>query len=104
MNKQEFWSAANVSEFQGFTVTNGEVDLTDSEYADYLDECYESVYVAGQTFQVSDILKNCDPVAWRCGMGDRESELQAELEQQLENEDDSDIEFIEELDEEDDEE
>jgi flagellar assembly factor FliW len=39
-----------------------------------------------------------DPIAFRCGLGDYESEIQAELEEALENEDDSDIEFIDDMD------
>lgn len=42
MNAQEFWSVDNVSEFRGYTVSNGEIDLTDREYGD--------VNVGGLTF------------------------------------------------------
>lgn len=101
MNAQEFWSVDNVSEFRGYTVSNGEIDLTDREYGDVLDDEYGDVNVGGLTFSTSDVIENCDPVAWRCGKADYESHLLSELERQLDREDDSDIEFIDELDDED---
>lgn len=94
LKHSKFWSIDNVESFQGFSLTNGEIDLYDDEYAAWIDDIYDSVEVAGQRFNASTILRECDPVAWRCGMGDRESEIQAELESQLKNEDDSDIEWI----------
>jgi hypothetical protein len=94
MKSEQFWNVDNVKTFRGFDVNNGEVDLSDSEYGDYLDEMYEPVEVAGMTFNVSRIIQELDPVAWRCGMGDYESELQSELESQLNREDSDDIDFI----------
>ena len=40
---------------------------TESEYDEFLDEVEGSVTVAGMEFYASDILKSCDPVAYRCG-------------------------------------
>lgn len=65
-----------------------------SEWRDILNEMYGSVTVCGQTFDQGDLLEDADPTAFRCGKGDYENELTSELERQLENEDDSDIEFI----------
>ena len=46
---------------------------TESEYDEFLDEVEGSVTVAGMEFYASDILKSCDPVAYRCGKADYES-------------------------------
>jgi hypothetical protein len=83
----------NVTFFRGHTVVNGQVDISESEYADYIDECYPTVEVAGLTFNASRIIQECDPVAFRCGLGDYESEIQSELEEAIDNEDDSDIDW-----------
>lgn len=84
----------NVQSFQGFAVENGEVILSDSQWIDVLDEIYGDVEVCGFSYSSGSILQDQDPVAFRCGRGDYESALQAELEDQLENEDDSGIEFV----------
>lgn len=39
----------------------------------YLDETYESVMVGGMEFHASDIMFNCDPVAYRCLTADLQS-------------------------------
>ncbi len=96
MNKQAFWSVENVKTFRGHDVVNGQIDVSDDAYGDYIDEIYPTVEVAGMSFNPSRIIQECDPVAWRCGMGDWESQLQAELEDQLSNEDSDEIEFIDE--------
>ena len=83
----------DVTFFRGHTVTNGQIDISESEYADYLDECYPTVEVAGLTFDASRIIQECDPTAFRCGLGDYESEIQSELEEAIDNEDDSEIEW-----------
>jgi hypothetical protein len=102
LKHDKFWHTDNVTKFKGYDVTNGEVDLSESEYEDILDEIYEPVVICGMTYNVGAILSGVDPVAFRCAQGDHESELTSELEDQLENEDDSDIEFEEELDEDED--
>ncbi len=40
------------------------------DYDDMLDECYPEFKLGEMTFYPSDILKNCDPVAYRCGYND----------------------------------
>lgn len=68
-----------------------EYSCTENEYDEFIDDIEGSVTVAGMEFQASDILKSCDPVAYRCGKADFESnydlddceeytELQDELE------------------------
>jgi hypothetical protein len=94
MNAQQFWNIENVSEFNGYTVSGGEVSLTDDEYAEILNDIYGTVEVCGQTFDQGTLLKDADAVAFRCGKGEEENRIQAELEEQLEREDSSGIEFI----------
>lgn len=55
------------SEIDGF-----EYSLTDSEFDDYLDEGGVQRTSVG-SFYPSDILKGCDPVAYRCAKSDYES-------------------------------
>ena len=50
-----------------------EYSCTESEYDEFLDEIEGSVTVAGMEFYASDILKSCDPIAYRCGKADFES-------------------------------
>lgn len=95
MNKAQFWNIDNVRSFRGNDVEGGEVSVSDSEYAEYLNEIYGQVSVCGQTFDSGDLFKDADPVAFDCGKGDYETSLQSELEEQLENEDSDDIDFYE---------
>lgn len=95
MNAQEFWNIDNVKTFRNFDVRDGEVSLSDSEYVDYLDEIYGDVQVCGMTYSAGSTLEAMDPCAFRCGKSDYESEIQSELEDQLSNEDSTDIDFIE---------
>ena len=55
-----------------------EYEVSESEFDDYLDGCYETVTVAGMEFYPSDILKSCDPVAYRCAKSDYESNYDVE--------------------------
>ena len=83
----------HVASFRGFTVTNGQVDISNDEYMEFLDDVYGEVTICGMTYSAGTALEACDPVAFRCGLGDYESEIQTELEEAIENEDDSDIEW-----------
>lgn len=57
-----------------------EKDLEIKESFDaMLDECYPSVKIGYSTFTASDILFNCDPVAYRIGLSEHEDYL-AEME------------------------
>lgn len=89
----KFWNTSNVTKYKGYDVTNGEVDLSESEYEDVLDEIYGDVVILGMTYGTGAVLSGVDPVAFRCSQGDYESQLTAELEEQMANEDDSDVEF-----------
>lgn len=86
----------NVKAFRGFTVTNGQVDISESEYMEFLNDVYGEVTICGMTYSAGAALEACDPVAFRVALGDYESEIQSELEDAIENEDDSEIEWAEE--------
>lgn len=53
-----------------------EYEMSESEFDDYLDDCYPTVTVAGMVFCASDILKSCDPVVYRCIKSDCESDYE----------------------------
>ena len=56
-----------------------DLDMDKEEiFASMLDECYEKVTVCGIEFLPSDILFNCDPVAFRCYCNDYISEIDIE--------------------------
>lgn len=42
-------------------------------FDDVLNECYPAVKVCGITFYPSDILYDCDPIAYRVAVGDFQS-------------------------------
>ena len=49
------------------------IECDPDDLADQFDECLDeagSIKVAGCTFYPSQILKECDPVAYRCGLND----------------------------------
>ena len=91
--RAEAFTADNVNRFNGWDVEGGEVSLSDSEYVETLNDIYGEVYVCGMSYGSGDILQDQDPTAFRCGKADYESGIQTELEEQLEREDDSNIEF-----------
>lgn len=39
-------------------------------YDEMLDECYETVKIGNIEFTPSEILFNCDPIAYKCGLND----------------------------------
>ena len=91
--REQAFTAENVTKFRTFDVTNGQIDISESEYIDHLDECYGEVSICGLSYSAGRAQCEIDPTAFRCGLGDYESEIQSELEAQLEREDESDIEF-----------
>ncbi len=56
-------------------VESFEYSATDEEYDDFLDEIDGEIKVGGLTFMASDIIKNCDPTAYRVGKSDYESDI-----------------------------
>ena len=55
-------------------INNFEYDCSESEFDEVLDDCHETYDLGGMTFYPSDILKSCDPIAYRYGKSDYESE------------------------------
>lgn len=60
-------------------------EYIDNNYDDLLDEDNEEYQIGYLTFSASDVLKNCDPVAYRCGKNDYESSLLEDAQYELEN-------------------
>ena len=56
------------------TIENFEYKASESEFDEFLDEIEGSITVAGMEFFPSDILKSCDPVAYRCAKNNFESD------------------------------
>ena len=50
-----------------------EYEASESEFDEFLDDIEGGITVAGMEFFPSDILKSCDPVAYRCAKNDYES-------------------------------
>ena len=83
----------NVSSFRDYPVTNGEIDAYDA-YDEFLDS-EGTVNVMGMEFFPSRIISELDPTAYSCGYNDWVDEIQRDLEDAIENEDHSEIEWIE---------
>lgn len=60
-------------------------------YDDYLDEIYPETTIVGYSYATSYVLKKINPIAYRCGLSDYESELFDEIEEE-EIEEDEEIE------------
>lgn len=54
---------------------NFEIEVSDDDYDNLLNDIDLSVTISGIDFSPSEILKNCDPVAYRCGKSDYENSL-----------------------------
>lgn len=65
-------------------------DLTDESYDEWLDEISEPYELGYSTFYPSDVLKNCDPTAYRCGFGDYQESMRESIEDDVINEVDED--------------
>lgn len=50
----------------------------EQQYKDLLDEIYPSYVINGMEYMPSNILKECDPIAYRVGLSDYESTLEEE--------------------------
>lgn len=48
-------------------------DEAHDRYDDILDEVHEDMVIGYLTFSASQVLKKCDPIAYRCGFNDFES-------------------------------
>lgn len=54
-------------------IDNFEYECTESEFDEMLDDCHETYNLGGMTFYPSDILKSCDPIAYRISKSEYES-------------------------------
>ena len=50
-----------------------EYECSDDEFSDWIDSIYPEVTIGSLTFSPSDIMKELDPIAYRCGKSDYES-------------------------------
>ena len=50
-----------------------EYTCDDAQFDEFLDDAEQTVYICGMEFYPSDILKNCDPIAYRCAKSDYEA-------------------------------
>ena len=55
-------------------IDNFEYECSVSEFDEVLDDCHETYNLGGMTFYPSDILKSCDPIAYRCAKSEYESD------------------------------
>lgn len=54
-------------------ISSFEYEISENDFNEFLDEIEQPVNVCGMEFYPSDILKNCDPIAYRCAKSDYES-------------------------------
>lgn len=73
-------------------ISNFEYECSDDDFDDFLDQIYSEINIGEFTFYPSQVLKECDPTAYRCGKADYESDYDlddceeyAELKEDLES-------------------
>lgn len=44
-------------------------------FEEYIDDAYGTIFVGDLEYTASDVIKNCDPIAWRCMMADGITEV-----------------------------
>lgn len=77
------WEEVSQDEFQR-KLEEAIYDYVDGHYDDMLDETYQDYEIGDLTFSASQVLKECDPIAYGCGLNDlADSELR-EANRQLE--------------------
>ena len=59
-------------------------DCTERNYDDELDETYQDYEIMGLSFSASQVLKECDPIAYRCGLNDLADSELSQANRQLE--------------------
>lgn len=57
-------------------IDNFKYEISESDFDEFLDDVEQSVSVCGMVFYPSDILKSCDPIAYRCAKSDYESSIE----------------------------
>jgi hypothetical protein len=78
MNKQNQIDEA-IASAQSLFNTPESIDFARRmQFEDYLNDSYGRIEICGMVFFPSDILKECDPVAYRVYLSDFESEMEDE--------------------------
>lgn len=54
--------------------SHGQID----QYDDMLNECHDEIMIGNLTFDPSDVVFNCDPIAYRCGLIDYIDSIEGE--------------------------
>lgn len=75
VNEKEFWET--FEEEVNYYVENN--------YDDILDEIYEPYKIGCCTFYASQVLKECDPIAYNCGISDEQSARYEDFKYDIEN-------------------
>lgn len=60
-----------------FDAQGYEIDTAEA-FREFLDELHESVTIAGIEFPASEILEECDPVAFECELSNYESQMESD--------------------------
>lgn len=63
------WEEFEQDEFQR-KLEDAIYDYAEHNYDNELDETYQDYEIMGLSFSASQVLKECDPTAYRCGMND----------------------------------
>lgn len=56
-----------------YNIDTFEYECSEDEFDESLNGCHEAYNIGNMTFYPSDILKSCDPIAYRCSKSDYES-------------------------------
>ena len=54
-------------------IDNYEIEISEEQFNDFLDDCYPEIEIMGMTYAVSYALKELDPIAYNCAKSDYES-------------------------------
>lgn len=76
MTKKYFIDDEEVTESEFEERLETETDYAaETNYDDILDESYDEIKIGSCTFTPSQVLLNCDPTAYRCGISDYQNSL-----------------------------
>lgn len=56
-----------------YNIDTFEYECSEDEFDESLDDCHETYSLGGMTFYPSDVLKSCDPIAYRISKSEYES-------------------------------
>lgn len=77
------WEECERDEFQR-KLEEAIYDYAEREYDDELDETHQDYEIMGLSFSASQVLKECDPIAYKCGLNDFANSELREANRQLE--------------------